>query len=109
MTTEPTPIHPEQSWAQPAPPPYYYPPRPPAPPTSGNAVASMVLSIVGITVGWVMLGFPAILGVVFGHTALSNDIAKKGMGGRGMAIAGLAIGYVVIGIMALVFLSVVLS
>lgn len=59
------------------------------PPDQGMAVASLVCSLVGL-----LLCFPAILGIVFGHIALSK--AKRGeAGGQGMAQAGMIVGYVV--------------
>lgn len=64
-----------------------YPQQQPYPmaarPTSGMAIASMVLSLVGVSA----------LGVIFGHVALS-DIQKTGKDGRGMAIAGVVLGYI---------------
>ena len=57
---------------------------PPAGPTSGMAIASLVVSLLGI----------GIVGVILGHLAL-NEINKSNgyMQGRGLAIAGLVIGY----------------
>lgn len=55
----------------------------PAPPTSGLAIASLVLSIV-----WV-----SILGVIFGHIAL-RQIQRGEASGNGLAVAGLVVGYV---------------
>lgn len=61
-------------------------------PTSGMAVASMVLGILGVLGGWCMLGLPCILAVILGHIALPRT--KDGtVGGRGMAITGLILGY----------------
>ncbi|MFI9453045.1 DUF4190 domain-containing protein [Amycolatopsis sp. NPDC052450] len=62
------------------------------PPDQGMAVASLVCSLIGL-----VLCFPAILGIIFGHIALSK--AKRGeAGGQGMAQAGMIIGYVVTGL-----------
>ncbi|KZB82376.1 DUF4190 domain-containing protein [Amycolatopsis regifaucium] len=62
------------------------------PPDQGMAVASLVCSLIGL-----VMCFPAILGIVFGHIALSK--AKRGQaGGQGMAQAGLVVGYVVTGL-----------
>lgn len=59
------------------------------PPDQGMAVASLVCSLIGL-----VMCFPAILGIIFGHIALSK--AKRGeAGGQGMAQAGMIIGYVV--------------
>jgi|SRR4051794_27761338 hypothetical protein len=66
---------------------------PPVPPASGKATASMILGILGATVGWCALGIPSILAVVLGHVAMSET--RQGVkSGRGMAIAGLVLGYV---------------
>jgi hypothetical protein len=51
--------------------------------TSGFAVASLVLGIVG----------GSILAIIFGFVALSQ-IKKRGQQGRGMAIAGVILGFV---------------
>jgi Domain of unknown function (DUF4190) len=61
----------------------------PAPDNSKWAVASLVCSLLGLCTG-----FTAILGIIFGHMALS-EIKKSNMilQGRGLAIAGLVIGY----------------
>ncbi|MBO9577958.1 MAG: DUF4190 domain-containing protein [Microbacteriaceae bacterium] len=86
--------------AQPGHPPYQpgyaaYPPAYPAygpapvPVTNGMAVASFVLSLVGLVVAFV----GPLLAIIFGHVALSQ-IKAKGEGGRGLAIAGLVIGYI---------------
>lgn len=86
---------------------YGYPPQPPR--TNGMAVASMVLSIVGVALlcAWGAGGVPAILGVIFGHVA-RGQIRAEGTQGNGMAVAGLVIGYCVIGLALLVILLVVI-
>lgn len=53
--------------------------------TNGWAIASLVVSLVSC-------GFGSILGVIFGHIAMSQ-IKRNGDQGRGLAIAGLVIGY----------------
>ena len=65
-----------------------YAPQPSAK-TNGMAIASLVMSLVCCN----------ILGIIFGHVAISQ-INRTGEGGRGMAVAGLVIGYasLVIGI-----------
>ena len=50
--------------------------------TNGMAIASLVLSLVCCN----------ILGIIFGHIALSQ-ISRTGEAGRGLAVAGLVIGY----------------
>jgi len=53
--------------------------------TSGWAIASFVCSLLGIS----------LLGVIFGHVALSEINKSNGMvGGKGLAIAGLILGYI---------------
>jgi hypothetical protein len=81
-----------------------YPPYPPQPPTNGMAVASMVLGIVGITIGWFLMAIPSVLAVIFGHVALGT-MRRTGQQGRGMAIAGLVTGYIVVGVVAVLLLA----
>ena len=60
--------------------------------TNGMAIASLVLSIIGIIFGWLVLPILcSILGLIFGIIAL-NKIKKTGEGGKGLAIAGIIIG-----------------
>lgn len=93
---------PVQPLSPPRPPPPYYPPvspagyYPPPPmvrPTSGLATASMVLGIIGLLVGWCMLGIPSIVAVFLGHAALRETRTGE-RGGHGMAVAGLILGYI---------------
>jgi len=68
--------------------------------TSGWAIASLILSIVGVS----------LLGVIFGHVALSQIKKSNGMvGGRGLAIAGLIIGYLGIAVALILVGFVVLA
>lgn len=77
------------------------------PPTSGLAVGSLVVGILGAVGGWCMFAVPCVVAVMLGHYALS-DIKRTRKNGRGMAIAGLILGYVfgvpwaVLGIMTVV-------
>jgi Domain of unknown function (DUF4190) len=65
----------------------------PQPPSSGMAVASMVLGIVGLLSSCCALGIPSLLAVIFGHVAIRET--KSGVkSGHGMAVAGLVLGYV---------------
>jgi hypothetical protein len=74
------------------PPQYGYPYNRPVPQEQGMAVASLVLSLIGI-----FLCFTAILGIIFGHIGYAK--AKRGeAGGQGMAQAGMIIGYVITGL-----------
>lgn len=60
--------------------------------TSGLAIASLILGIVGVVCLGPFGGIPA---VICGHIALSNIRKSDGTeGGRGMAIAGLVTGYI---------------
>lgn len=73
-----------------------------APATSGYAIASLICSILGF-IG--VLGFGAILGVIFGHMAIREiDRSNGHLQGRGMAKAGLILGYIGIGLFALFLL-----
>lgn len=85
---QPYPMQPYQQVPQ-----YGYPYGPPmARQEQGMAVASLVCSLVGL-----IMCFPAILGIIFGHIGYSK--AKRGeAGGQGMAMAGMIIGYVITGL-----------
>ncbi|MGN6501669.1 MAG: DUF4190 domain-containing protein [Pseudolysinimonas sp.] len=80
---------------EPTPPAANYQPQPyapsapyaPGPPTNTLAIISLVLSLVGVSLG----------GVICGHIALSQ-IRRTGEAGHGLAMAGLIIGYVFIGL-----------
>lgn len=78
------------------------------PGTNGMSVASMVLGIVGILLGYCMFAVPCILAVILGHVALVQ-IKRTGQNGRGMAITGLVLGYIVLGVLAAIFLGTVLT
>lgn len=67
------------------------------------AIASLVLSIVGIFVSWFTFAIPSILGLIFGIIALKP--CKNGeKGGYGMAIAGLIISLIIIVIFIIVII-----
>ena len=68
----------------------------PAPATSGLAIASLVLSLVGLLFGWICcMPLFSILAVVFGHISYAQITGKPyRYSGRGLAIAGLIIGYI---------------
>lgn len=73
-------------------------PLPPGPPTNTFAIVALVASF---TV--------PIVGIVFGHVALSQ-ITRTGEEGRGLALAGLIIGYSLTGlIVAFVLLYIVFA
>ncbi len=101
----------------PPPPAYAYAPPPGVPPppaypvkakTNGLALASMILGIVGITVGLCLIFFPVmpILAVVFGHLGLSQT-RSTGAPGRGYAIAGLVTGYIGIALAILWLIAII--
>jgi hypothetical protein len=63
------------------------------PPTSGAAVTSLVLGILGLVTGCCSFGLFSVLAVIFGHVSL-NETKNNMKAGRGMGIAGLVMGYV---------------
>lgn len=87
------------------PPSYGYPP--PAPPTNGLAIASLVLSLLGLVGVLPFLG--TILGLIFGYSARNQIAQSQGtQGGEGLAKAGIIIGWVTLGIWALVICSAII-
>jgi hypothetical protein len=64
--------------------------------TSGMAVASMVLGIVGLATGCCSFGIFSIVAVVLGHVAL-KETRTNTVKGHGMAVAGLVMGYILAG------------
>ena len=70
--------------------------------TNGMAIASLVLSLTG----FVSYGVGFVLGIVFGHVAISQISRNPGMQeGRGLALAGLIVGYVGVAIGVLMILA----
>lgn len=61
--------------------------------TSGMAVASMVLGILGVVSGCCTFGVFSLLAVLFGHVGM-NETKDGSKAGHGMAVAGLVMGYV---------------
>ena len=88
------------------------PPPPPVPPTSaapvtarrtsGLAVASLVLGILGF-----FTGITSVLAIIFGGIAMGQIGKDPSLDGKGMAIAGLVMGIVVFAF-GLLFLSLVI-
>lgn len=76
--------------------------------TNGMAVASMVVSIVGL----LMLAcygagaVPCAVGAVLGHVA-NRQIRERNESGRGMALAGIIMGWIGVGIGVVVLIAVV--
>ncbi|MBS4753895.1 DUF4190 domain-containing protein [Nocardioides sp. zg-ZUI104] len=62
----------------------------PAAPTNGMAIASLVVSILGLTV---CCGAPGVVGAILGHVA-RRQIAQTGQGGAGLALAGVIVGWI---------------
>lgn len=67
--------------------------------TSGAAITSFVLSLVGILVAAIICGT---LGIIFASKAF-KEIKEKGLGGKGLAVAGLVISICDIAIVLLSF------
>lgn len=80
-------------YQQPYPPqqPQYYAP-PPVAPTSGSATASLIFSILGLTL---LPTIGSIIGLILGYSAKS-EIDRSGgqIGGRGLATWGIALGWI---------------
>jgi hypothetical protein len=77
------------------------------PPTSGLAIASMVLGIIGLMACyvWALPGIPA---VICGHLALNSmRRSAHAVEGRGMAITGLITGYLAIMIQVLAIIGII--
>jgi hypothetical protein len=83
-----------------------YPPTQ-ATPYNGQAIAAMVLGILGIIFGFIYLVIP-ILAIIFGGVAMGGQ-KKMGAKPSGMAIAGLVTGIVGASLWALIFLGAVTS
>jgi hypothetical protein len=99
---EPTPII-DEGLAVPPPPPPSAPPRPtyaPALRTSGMAIASLVMGVVG----WTLLPLiGSILAIIFGYAARKEIRQRPNeLSGEGIALAGLVLGWLMVGISILV-------
>jgi hypothetical protein len=97
--SQPQPL--ESGWTPPPPPAY------PVAPQQGLAIASLVLGIVSITVGWccsfgVLTGPIAIILGIISLVQIKNEPAK--FGGKNMAIAGIVTGGLYFVIFALIIL-----
>ncbi|MGC5377070.1 DUF4190 domain-containing protein [Micromonospora sp. DT68] len=78
------------------PPPYPGYGYPPPPKNNALAIASLVLSLVGLT----SCGITAPIGAILGHVAQSQ-IRTSGEAGEGMAKAGIIVGWIVTALMLL--------
>ena len=84
----------------------YYQQQTPAPHSSGMAVASLILSILGLIGILPFLG--SAIGLILGYSA-RNEIDRSGgmITGRGMAQWGIILGWVGLGLILLAFCLVV--
>lgn len=71
-------------------------PQAPVPRTSGMAIASMVIGILGIAGGWMCCGIILpIVAIILGHVSFSQIQRRPSdLTGKGLAIAGFTLGYV---------------
>jgi len=69
--------------------------------TNGYAIASLVLSLLGLC------GIGSILAIIFGNMA-KKEIAAQGGGGLGLAKAGVIIGWIGVGVIA-IYIAVLIS
>ena len=68
---------------------------------SGLAIASLVLGVFSMLGGIVLL-FPPILAIVFGHLSQASANREGRKAGLGMSLAGLILGYVSIGLVTVI-------
>jgi len=70
--------------------------QPVLPKTSGMAIASMVIGILGIAGGWMCCGIILpIVAIILGHISFSQIQRRPSeLTGKGLAIAGFTLGYV---------------
>jgi hypothetical protein len=78
--------------------------RPVSEGTSGNAIASLVLGILGFVVFPLV---PSILAIVLGRSAKRDIAARPGLGGEGMATAGIVLGWIGVAVIVVAVLFVV--
>ena len=79
----------------------------------GMAVASMVLGILSILIGWIPIvgwflgSIMALLAIILGAIAMSNANKRPAeFGGKGMAVTGLVLGIISIGLAILFWVMV---
>jgi hypothetical protein len=72
--------------------------------TSGMAIASMVLGIVGVIISTLFI--PSILALVFGFVS-RGQVERTGQQGRGMAVAGIVLGIVGIVLGVIIWIALV--
>lgn len=88
---------------------YGYPVVAVSPPTNGMAIASMVVSIVGIVglCGYGLGGYIGIVGAILGHVS-RRQIRARGESGDGMALAGIITGWIATAVAVLATIAIVL-
>jgi hypothetical protein len=71
--------------------------------TNGMALASMVVSIVGVVllVCYGIGGAAGLVGAILGHVS-RRQVRERGEGGDGMALAGIIVGWVTVGLSLLI-------
>ena len=101
----PAPGYPPAGYPTPAPG-YGYPV---APSNNGMAIASMVVSIVGVLglCGYGLGGYIGIVGAILGHVS-RKQIRERGEQGDGMALAGIILGWIATGIAVLATIAIVI-
>jgi Domain of unknown function (DUF4190) len=80
-------------------------PQAPQAPPDGNAIASLVLGILGITV---IPFICSILAVILGRASI-GDAHKRGEPGSGMAKAGVVLGWIGVAVPAVLFVFLMLA
>jgi Na+/proline symporter len=81
-----------------------YPGAPEQQGASGLAIASLVLSLVGVIPCFWVLQVPGLLGMIFGFIGLGQT--KDGRRGRGMAIAGIVVGVLLVLLCAAIWIAI---
>ena len=98
----PTPEQPGSQWGQPA-----NAPTTPKNGTNGNAVAALVLGIIGLPIICPLLA-PSIIALVLGYRA-RRQVRETGQEGGGMATAGIVMGWIGTIVGALIWIGVILG
>lgn len=75
----------------------------PAQGTSGKAIASLVLGILGLLLAGLLGLILAIIALFLGFGARKDIEARPGLGGNGMAVAGIVLGIIAL-ILSIIFI-----
>ena len=96
-------------YPNPAYPPYGYPVTPAPQPTNGLAIASLVVSLVGVfgLCGYGLGGYIGIVGAILGHVS-RRQIRERGESGDGMALAGIITGWIAAAIAVLATAAIII-